>query len=39
VLLDDIRTTGGTLLKARELLSQHGASLVVAAVVCVRDDS
>lgn len=39
LLLDDIRTTGGTLHKARELLRQHGASLVVAAVVCVRDDS
>jgi predicted amidophosphoribosyltransferase len=38
LLLDDIRTTGSTLHKARELLVQRGAGLVVPAVVCVRDD-
>lgn len=37
LLLDDVRTTGGTLLKARELLERHGAREVIPAVICVRD--
>jgi ComF family protein len=38
LLIDDVRTTGGTLFKARELLIRHGAKFVVPAVVCVRDE-
>lgn len=37
VLVDDIRTTGATLLKARELLLDAGADRVAAAVACVAD--
>ena len=37
LLLDDIRTTGATLHKARELLVRRGARLVVPTVICVRD--
>lgn len=39
VLVDDIRTTGATLSKARELFESHGARRVIPAVACVRDDS
>lgn len=37
LLVDDVRTTGSTLQKARELLQSAGSEIVVPAVICVAD--
>lgn len=37
LLVDDVRTTGATLFKARELLLTAGVRSVAAAVICVAD--
>ena len=37
LLVDDVRTTGTTLLKARELLKGRGVGSVIPVVVCVKE--
>ena len=39
IVIDDVRTTGGTLQKVRELLKMAGAAAVVPAVICVAEQS
>lgn len=37
IVIDDVRTTGGTLNEVRELMNLGGAAAVVPAVICVAD--